>query len=173
MMQSDGATPRPGKGRFAVTFLVSVLLAFVLGYLAVQGLRWVQRTPAATDGQALPWRPPPVDLAPGALQRPALDVMLVHAGQRYRPGQTVALPTGSQFHLEMAATSEGTVRVQGINPVGAVSDIWAGPVQARQIASTPQLQLQGERGQERLRLVFTPAAQPGLVVMAQVVVLHQ
>ena len=115
------------------------------------------------------------------LNRPALnsaapvglDVYLMHAGNRYLPSQIIALPTGSQFHLDLKATTSGTVKLQAINPAGESSQVWASELQGGQAVRTPDLKLQGQRGQERLRVVFVPASQTGVVVVEQVTVLHQ
>lgn len=166
-----------GPARWVWTFVVSVLVAFALGYAAVSLVRWATR-PAVPPGNAtLPWRPAPVDVAPallpGGMARPALDMALMHAGNRYLPSQTIALPTGSQFHLDLKATTSGAVKLQAINPAGESSQVWASELQGGQAVRTPDLKLQGQRGQERLRVIFVPASQPGVVVVEQVTVLHQ
>ena len=132
----------------AYWFGVQFLRPWVIELQAPAVPSWVQAAPAATSAPAQPLE----------LRRPAIsptvraavwqdDRVLVSAGE------SVALPAGTRFQVELRATRSGPVRIEAVNPDGSTSLVWQTHLQAGERSLSPMLRLAGARGMETLRVI--------------------
>ena len=100
-----------------------------------------------------------------------LNTTILLNGNPWDNPEQLALPSNSKFEIGLRSNQNGNVEVFAINPQGKTSRIWGTRLQAGQDQSTPVLRLQGQRGNETLRIVFKPDA-AGATLVKEIKILH-
>lgn len=149
------AAPAATRRRVIVRNTLAFLAAILVGLVLASGVQHLLRPLTAS---------------------PHLHVAVILAGSQFDDPEQLALPSGSVFALDLRSTHSGTADIYAINPEGKTAPIWSTRLQASQSQRTPELRLQGRRGQETLRIVFQPdanaAGQHPATLVRQISVLH-
>lgn len=149
------ATPAATRQRLLVRNLLAFAAAILLGLVLASGVQHLLRTPNAS---------------------PHLNIAIILAGTQLNDPEQLTLPSGSVFALNLRSTHSGMAEVYAINPKGDTVPVWSTRLQADQDQRTPELRLQGRRGQETLRIVFQPdantAGQHPATLVRQISILH-
>lgn len=107
---------------------------------------------------------------------PRLSAAIILDGQQLDNPDQLMLPSDSVFALNLRSSHSGSAEVYAINPAGQASVLWSTYLQAGQNQRTPEMRLQGQRGDETLRIVFRPDATPAgaraATVLRQISILH-
>ncbi len=129
-------------------------------------------TPASANNP--PARPAVQPSAP--VVTPRLSAAVILDGQQLDNPDQLMLPSDSVFALNLRSSHSGSAEVYAINPAGQASVLWSTHLQAGQNQRTPAMRLQGQRGDETLRIVFRPDANPAggraATVLRQISILH-
>lgn len=112
-----------------------------------------------------------VTVAP-ASAAPVGDAMVVsvlvasHDGTLTPKSTDALFRTGDRLHLKVLASRNGAIQIYNTNPLGVTTPepIWKGEVRVGEETITPRLRLEGNRGEDQLHVVLTPAAPEGGVL---------
>jgi hypothetical protein len=149
--------------------------AIVIGIAAALALRGIASVtgPAAADEPAFTPAAQQMSYQPQFAHHRAarMEATIVTGASRFSAHEPIALPTGSSFQIELRADQSGHALVYAVSPTGETSRIWAGPVRPGDGARTSTLRLEGHRGMEHLRVVFSSDA-GGAPIVRLLRVLH-
>jgi len=119
------------------------------------------------DRVVVPAYAPATDVAPVPGDAMVVSVLVAAADGTLTPKSTSSLfRTGDRLHLKVLASRNGTIQIFNTNPLGVTTPepIWKGEVRVGEETITPRLRLEGNRGEDQLHVVLSPAAPEGGVL---------
>ena len=178
------ATALKRGGKSFVPHALKLVAAVVLGLVVASGVQYGLGQARLPDNLMAIHEQANLATSATAPNRPAavvvpprLGVAIVLEGRLLGEADQFTLPPGSVFALKLRSNQTGTAEIYAINPEGVVTKLWRTRMDTNQAQSTPELRLQGEAGDETLRIVFQPDASatgvPAATLIKQINIAHE